>query len=884
MLIVESKHFELLSELHLSQKDWVFCDAKGDNLWHYAARTQDLRAVELFRLLETKAVPIKPNNDGSTPLHEAVQTCDCSANSVLEPIEWLLCILQYGRTPFHYAFASREQLIKGKLMDQLRDPIAVVSILARNMTKQQLDWTDCDGNTVLHLAAFKNANICAVTLLRKGVSVSIKNKADSCGPYEVVVWHGEGNSALAVAVLHGRQAIALTLIQAESSITDQVRSDQDERNTDLGIPKLRVFWVPVPNFRLRKFHVSSDLLKLEKNFAHVDFFHVKVFPPKPVSIYDPWKWKGAIKEKEEIKVSTIPAQIIAKGGGWEAMVYVLMDALGTDFTSLLQMIDASLRERQYNLANQLSKSLQARLLGKKLPKSDYNLLLSFAENFRGSLAVDGVEHAVLHRLYALGGEIMNDDGVSLPLEAAILNGQWELYKHFQVTLARAEMTWTSLRPSQPALGPLRNAVLRLSKGRDDTALTVVQELSTLPRFSINEPLSLPLPYELTEVSLSALPPIAWACTLEDPNTVSLLKKCGADVNATDSEGRTPLMIAIIANRMGAVQALCGDGLVQAVKPAQKKTVKNTSTRLLLSALGGKRKRKPSDSDNDERAESEDGSDGSPAKKQKISSIPATPDLFNVSNLVCQYKVNEDSKQFIESWLAEHEMESEPGTPKPSSMSGYSDTAELVRCPVTQQIMSLMKRRDTDLWILFTNWGRIGMGVGEFQTTPFTSFDAALKEFKSVWRSKTGQDWGPLDQFHNLPKKYRLVETAKRVSNLSEIDIKVKEWDEGDMVRKTIQDLSNVQKLKDYAKQINWDIKLPFGHITEAAIERARAILDRCEQNVKDLDATLEKENHTDADVLSIFEKSVSPSQILLLLQNTNLAKIGRNGLLNPGKK
>ncbi|RCN32986.1 ankyrin repeat protein [Ancylostoma caninum] len=355
------KRFELINELQLSPKDWAHCDANGDNLWHYAARTQDLRAIELFRFIESKGVPIKPNNQGSTPLHEAVQTCDCSANSVLEPIEWLAANCPqvtrdtFGRTPLHYAFASRSQLIESSLADGLRDPIAVVSILSRNMNKQQLDWADCNGNTVLHLAAFKNANICAVTLLRKGVSVIVKNK--------------DGNSPLGVAVLHGRQAVALTLIQADSNVTEQV------------------------------------------------------FPPKTAQLdVDLWKWKGAKEERAEAKVSTIPAQIIAKGGGWEAMVYVLMDALGTNLTSLVQMIDASLKECQYNLANQLTKSLQARLLGKKLPKSDYNLVLTFAEHFRDELAEDGVEHAVLHRLYAVGGELMND-GASLPLEAVVRHGR-----------------------------------------------------------------------------------------------------------------------------------------------------------------------------------------------------------------------------------------------------------------------------------------------------------------------------------------------------------------------------------------------------------------------------------------------------------------------------
>ncbi|EYC44087.1 hypothetical protein Y032_0472g2060 [Ancylostoma ceylanicum] len=924
MLIVEMKRFEMIDELQLAQKDWAHCDANGDNLWHYAARTQDLRAIELFRFIESKGVPIKPNKQDSTPLHEAVQTCDCSANSVLEPIEWLVAKCpqvtrdMFGRTPLHYAFASRSQLIEDSLPDGLRDPIAVVSILSRNMNKQQLDWADCNGNTVLHLAAFKNANICAVTLLRKGASVNVKNK--------------DGNTPLAVAVLHGRQDVALTLIEAGSNVTEQV------------------------------------------------------FPPKTAQLdVVLWKWKEAIVEKPEAKVSTIPAQIIANGGDWEAIVYMLMGSLETTVTSLVQMIDASLKVCQYNLANQLTKSLQARLPGKELPKSDYNLVLTFAEHFQGELAEDGVEHAVLHRLYAAGCEVMNN-GVSLPLEAAVRHGKWALYEHFK---ARTGKAWTSLRQSQPTMGPLRNAVLHLSEVNDTFAATVVQDLASLPHFSIDEPLSLPLSYDLMETSLASLPAVAWACTLENPRLVYHLMAAGADVNAVDQECRTPLMVALLANRVAAVEALCGDGSLRQNEPAVIKTAKNESTRLMLGTLLGEgRKRKASADKNDEHAESEDGSEhgaestgsaseaekqeaeeeeqerrtplpkkikicnkkldlmladrkgrniihymvepiqwenvellqqlhkeapakvkqllqqknkegntpldiavktkqrniaaamkailGTPAKKAKITNDDGASDLPDVSDLACKYKVDEDSEMYIELSRVEDEMDSEPETPKPSSMSGYSETADLVRCPVTQQFMAavlnktdlnygsygfhnfyrieLMKRRDTNLWILFTNWGRIGQGVGEYQTTPFNSVDAALKEFKSIWRSKTGQDWGPLDKFQSLPKKYRLVQTTKRLSNMSDIHLPYKETKEEDIVRRTIQDISNPEKFKDFANQINWNVSCPFGHITKAAIERAQDVLDKCEQNVQDLEKTLQKEGHTDMDVLKIFEK------------------------------
>ncbi|WKY13160.1 hypothetical protein Q1695_004182 [Nippostrongylus brasiliensis] len=925
MLFVEQKTFELVYVLQLSAAEWKHLDANGDNLWHYAARTQDLRAVDLFRFLEKKGIPMKANSLGFTPLHEAVQSCSCTANSILEPIEWLAANTAdvprdtFGRTPLHYAFASRAQFAKGSLANDLRDPIAVVSILTRNMNKQQLDWGDCEGNSALHLAAFKNANICAVTLIRKGASVSLKNK--------------EGNIPLAIAVLHGRQSVALTLIQADSSVTE------------------------------------------------------KVFPIKPIEVEtNAWVWNGVPKsEEQEEAVSTIPAQIVAKGGGWEAMVYVLLDALGTNTTSMVQLIDASLKERQYNLANQLTKSLQTRVMGKKLPHTDYNLLHTFAEHFRGELAHDGVEHAVLQRLYALGCEVMVD-GISLPIEAAVRHGSWSLYRHFKTCVGK---DFASLRPSQPTKGALRNAVLRLKEKCDDESEMVLRELAALPHFSLDEPVNLPLPYELTEASLSSICPIAWACATGDEKLVYRLRAAGADVNAVDLEGRTPLMIAVLANKEVAVEALCGDGTMVVQAAPKKKTAKNTSARLMLGALTSNgRKRKADDSD-DEGAESEDeGSRGSgggsssdtesekeaeaptqkedngppkkirvcnknldltccdrkgrnfvhymvqpiqwenvqlltklhkavpttikqllqqknkngetpldvavktmqrrmaatirgilggPAKKAKVSNGVQVADLPDVSDLVSKFDVDDDSKKFINQWQAGREVAEANAVPKPCSFSGYQDTAELVRCPVTQQYMKailnktdlnygrygfhnfyrieLMKRRDTDLWILFTNWGRIGMGRGEFQTTPFSSIDDAMKEFKSVWRSKTGQDWGPLDQFQVLPKKYRLVETVKKISNLSDISLQFVEKKEENLTRKTIQDISNVIKLKSYAKQMDRSMVCPFGHISEAAIQRARSILDDCEKNVKELERVLALEKHSDADVLKLFENS-----------------------------
>lgn len=78
-------------------------------------------------------------------------------------------------------------------------------------------------------------------------------------------------------------------------------------------------------------------------------------------------------------------------------------------------------------------------------------------------------------------------------------------------------------------------------------------LSQLFFFSLDEPLSLDLPYELTEVSLSSLCPIAWASASGATKLILRLRAAGADVNAVDLEGRTPLMIALLANKEAAVE-------------------------------------------------------------------------------------------------------------------------------------------------------------------------------------------------------------------------------------------------------------------------------------------------------------------------------------------
>ena len=44
-------------------------------------------------------------------------------------------------------------------------------------------------------------------------------------------------------------------------------------------------------------------------------------------------------------------------------------------------------------------------------------------------------------------------------------------------------------------------------------------------------------------------------------------------------------------------------------------------------------------------------------------------------------------------------------------------------------MQLWKEKSKDLFILFTNWGRIGEYGGQFQNTPFGNSEQAIEEFE-----------------------------------------------------------------------------------------------------------------------------------------------------------
>ncbi|TMW68079.1 hypothetical protein Poli38472_007751 [Pythium oligandrum] len=72
----------------------------------------------------------------------------------------------------------------------------------------------------------------------------------------------------------------------------------------------------------------------------------------------------------------------------------------------------------------------------------------------------------------------------------------------------------------------------------------------------------------------------------------------------------------------------------------------------------------------------------------------------------------------------------------------------------------------DLYVVFTNWGRIGE-EGKFQNTPFHSAEDAIVEFKKIFRSKTGNHWKDRHEFVKHDKKYNLVQRVNYHTKLKD---------------------------------------------------------------------------------------------------------------------
>ena len=154
-------------------------------------------------------------------------------------------------------------------------------------------------------------------------------------------------------------------------------------------------------------------------------------------------------------------------------------------------------------------------------------------------------------------------------------------------------------------------------------------------------------------------------------------------------------------------------------------------------------------------------------------------------------------------------------------------------------MQIWKEEHKELFILFTNWGRIERYMnGQYQNTPFSQADEAIQEFTKIFKSKTGNDWSNRNSFEEKYKKYRIVHTdhaTKIVRPSFKVDLMTNVESQLPMnLQIFMKDISHVNILKTaYIKEKLVDSSsIPFERIDKKAIEKAKAILSEIKHQIE----------------------------------------------------
>jgi len=78
-------------------------------------------------------------------------------------------------------------------------------------------------------------------------------------------------------------------------------------------------------------------------------------------------------------------------------------------------------------------------------------------------------------------------------------------------------------------------------------------------------------------------------------------------------------------------------------------------------------------------------------------------------------------------------------------------------------IQLLVNDKKQIYNLITRWGRFG-DQGQYQNTPFTDLNEAIKEYNKIFLSKTGNEWDKVkesvDNFERKPKKYYLLKLTE----------------------------------------------------------------------------------------------------------------------------
>ncbi|UJR19473.1 hypothetical protein I4U23_022604 [Adineta vaga] len=230
----------------------------------------------------------------------------------------------------------------------------------------------------------------------------------------------------------------------------------------------------------------------------------------------------------------------------------------------------------------------------------------------------------------------------------------------------------------------------------------------------------------------------------------------------------------------------------------------------------------------------------------------------------------DAQQFIDEYISIHSSKTVHTVYQVDPLSNMSQTGEImidteknepydVRLTITDvdygliglynfYRMQIIKHKGkTNLFLLFTRWGRIGDGEGQYQLTPYSTIDECRDEFCKIFREKTGNLWANTDQFQTKPKKYTLIQLNQRqVHKYTNVPIDFQRLqDNNQHLPSKLQSTSyktlfktflNPQTIRVNLSKSQLDVEwMPVSQLRPEILEKARDILRQLKIDIQEKD-------------------------------------------------
>ncbi|CAF3979132.1 unnamed protein product [Rotaria sp. Silwood1] len=230
----------------------------------------------------------------------------------------------------------------------------------------------------------------------------------------------------------------------------------------------------------------------------------------------------------------------------------------------------------------------------------------------------------------------------------------------------------------------------------------------------------------------------------------------------------------------------------------------------------------------------------------------------------------DAQQYIEEYIATQSMNISSSVYKVDPLSRMSETADVVidsqnnepfdvRLTITDvddgliglynfyRMQIIKQRTETDLYLLFSRWGRIGGSAGQHKLTPYSSIDECRAEFCKIFLEKTGNTWDNPNRFERQPKKYTVVQ-LKNTQTCKSTDVPVdfqRLNDEtqhipsklhSDAYKNFFKMFLNSGAVRTNLEKANLDIEwMPVSQLKSESVKRARDILTKLKADIEHKD-------------------------------------------------